>query len=219
MSDNYKSTEPENFMESKAHWDQVYATKAVDAVSWFQIHAADSLRFLLKTGVDKSAAIIDVGGGASTLVDDLLQQGYKNVTVLDIAEQALLSTRTRLGARVEQVHLLVCDITKANFEAHSFDVWHDRAVFHFLTSATDRKAYINNMFHALKPNGHVIIATFAEDGPLKCSGLEIVRYSANSLQAELGELFELIASEKVLHHTPGGNLQQFNYCYFRKLSK
>ena len=205
--------------EQKSHWDEVYATKAVDAVSWFETHADDSLRFLQKTGVNLTAAIVDVGGGASNFVDDLLAQCYKNVTVLDIAQQALLAAKTRLGARAAEVNWLVCDITKAEFEANSVDVWHDRAVFHFLTSATDRKAYINNMFHALKPNGHVIIATFAEDGPLKCSGLEIVRYSANSLQAELGELFELVASEKVLHHTPGGNLQQFNYCYFRKLSK
>lgn len=205
--------------EQKSHWDEVYATKDVDAVSWFETHADDSLRFLKKTVVNLTAAIIDIGGGASNLVDDLLAQGYKNVTVLDIAQQALSAAKTRLGVRADQANWLVADITKVDLAANSVDVWHDRAVFHFLTSATDRKAYINNMFHALKPNGHVIIATFAEDGPLKCSGLEIVRYSANSLQAELGELFELIASEKVLHHTPGGNLQHFNYCYFRKLSK
>ena len=205
--------------EQKLHWDEVYATKAVDAVSWFETHADDSLRFLQKTGVNLTAAIVDVGGGASNFVDDLLAQCYKNVTVLDIAQQALLAAKTRLGVRADQANWLVADITKVDLAANSVDVWHDRAVFHFLTSSDDRKAYIKNMLHALKPNGHVIIATFAEDGPLKCSGLEIVRYSANSLQAELGELFELIASEKVLHHTPGGNLQQFNYCYFRKLSK
>ena len=208
-----------NQLKSKTHWDEVYATKAVDTVSWFQTHADDSLRFLQKTGVDLNAAIIDIGGGASTLVDDLLAQGYKNVTVLDIAEQALLTTKSRLGERAAEVNWLVCDITKAEFEAHSIDVWHDRAVFHFLTSAEDRKAYINNMLHALKPNGHAIIATFAEDGPLKCSGLEIVRYSVSGLLAELGESFTLTASEKVSHHTPGGNVQRFNYCYFRKLIK
>ena len=201
--------------ESKAHWDQIYSTNAVDAVSWFQAHAADSLRFLQKTGVSRTAAIIDVGGGASTLVDDLLQQGYNNVTVLDIAEQALLASKTRLGVRANQVNWLVTDITKTKLAAHSIDVWHDRAVLHFLTAANHRKAYIQNMLNSLKPNSHAIIATFAEDGPLKCSGLEIVRYSASSLQAELGASFKLIASEKVLHHTPGGNMQQFNYCYFR----
>ena len=204
-------------IEQKSHWDQVYATKAVDAVSWFESRAADSLCFLQKTGVNLMAAIIDIGGGASNFVDDLLALGYHNVTVLDIAEQALLTTKTRLGARAAEVNWLVCDITKADLPAHSIDVWHDRAVFHFLTSAEDRKAYINNMLNALKPNGHVIIATFAEDGPLKCSGLEIVRYSANSLQAELGELFALIASEKVLHLTPSNKAQQFVYCQFRKL--
>ena len=208
-----------NQMKSKTHWDEVYATKAVDTVSWFETHASDSLRFLQKTGEALTAAIIDVGGGASTFVDDLLAQGYQNVTVLDIAEQALLASKTRLGARAIQVSWLVCDITKAEFGKHNIDVWHDRAVFHFLTSANDRKAYINNLLHALKPNGHAIIATFAEDGPLKCSGLEIVRYSASSLQAELGESFALMASEKVSHHTPGGNTQRFNYCYFRKLIK
>ena len=201
--------------ESKAHWDEVYATKAVDAVSWFESSADDSLRFLQKTGVDYSAAIIDIGAGASTFVDDLLLQGYNNVTLLDIAEQALLASKTRLGARAGQVNWLVADVTKVELAAHSIDIWHDRAVFHFLTSANDRKAYIKNMLHALKANSHAIIATFAEDGPLKCSGLEIVRYSTSSLQAELGESFALIASEKVLHHTPGGNVQRFNYCYFR----
>ena len=208
-----------NQLKSKTHWDEVYATKAVDTVSWFETHASDSLRFLQKTGVDLTAAIVDIGGGASTFVDGLLAQGYQNVTVLDIAEQALLTTKSRLGERAAEVNWLVCDITKAEFEKHNIDVWHDRAVFHFLTSAEDRKAYINNMLHALKPNGHAIIATFAEDGPLKCSGLEIVRYSASSLQAELGESFTLMATEKVSHHTPGGNVQQFNYCYFRKLIK
>lgn len=187
-------------------------------MSWFQTHADDSLRFLQKTSVDLMAAIIDVGSGASTFVDDLLLQGYNNVTVLDIAEQALLATKTRLGERAGSVHWLVADITKADLQAHSFDVWHDRAVFHFLTSENDRKAYVNNMLHALKPNGHVIIATFAEDGPLKCSGLEIVRYSASSLQAALGESFALMVSEKVSHHTPSGNAQQFVYYYFRKLA-
>jgi 2-polyprenyl-3-methyl-5-hydroxy-6-metoxy-1,4-benzoquinol methylase len=203
--------------DNKAHWDQVYATKAADTMSWFETQAADSLRFLQKTGVDLTAAIVDVGGGASTLVDDLLAQGYQNVTVLDIAEQALSASKARLGARAGAVHWRVGDITKAEFEAHSVDVWHDRAVFHFLTSAEDRKAYVNNMLHALKPNGHAIIATFAEDGPLKCSGLEIVRYSVSGLLAELGESFTLTASEKVSHHTPGGNVQQFIYCCFHKL--
>ena len=203
--------------ESKAHWGQVYSTKAVDAVSWFQTHSDDSLRFLQKTGVDLTAAIIDVGGGASTLVDDLLSLGYKKVTVLDIAEQALSASKTRLGACAGQVNWLVADITNAELPAQSVDVWHDRAVFHFLTSENDRKAYIQNMLNALKPNSHVIIAAFAEDGPLKCSGLEIVRYTANSLQSELGESFQLIASEKILHHTPGGTQQKFIYCYFQHL--
>ncbi|NOT66590.1 MAG: class I SAM-dependent methyltransferase [Methylotenera sp.] len=209
----------QNATEPKAHWDQVYATKPVDAVSWYQSHAEDSMRFLQKTGVNQSAAIIDVGGGASIFVDDLLLNGYKNITVLDISEKALLASKNRLESRAEQVHWLVADITKATLPAHSFDVWHDRAVFHFLTSADDRKTYIQNILHALKPNGHVIIATFAEDGPLKCSGLDTVRYSAKGLQAELGDSFTLISHEKVLHHTPGGNVQQFNYCYFRCLSK
>lgn len=217
MRNDNKSTETD-FMESKTHWDQVYSSKAVESVSWFQTHAADSLRFLQKMGVDLTATIIDVGGGASTLVDGLLQQGYCNVTVLDIAEQALSASKIRLGARADEVKWLVCDITKAELPAQSMDVWHDRAVFHFLTAENDRKAYIKNMLHALKPNGHAIIATFAEDGPVKCSGLEIVRYSASALQAELGQPFTLITSEKVLHHTPGCNEQRFNYCYFRVLS-
>lgn len=207
----------QDLVESKAHWNQVYSTKAINAVSWFQHHANDSIRFLQKTGVDQSASIIDVGGGASTLMDDLLTNGYKNLSVLDISEKALLAAKNRLSARAEQIHWLVADITKIVLPLHSFDVWHDRAVFHFLTSAEDRKAYIQNILHSVKPNGHVIIATFAEDGPMQCSGLKTVRYSASSLHAELGKSFALIANEKVLHHTPNGNVQQFNYCYFRIL--
>ncbi|MDO9204438.1 class I SAM-dependent methyltransferase [Methylotenera sp.] len=209
----------QNAIEPKMHWNQVYATKAVDTVSWFQPHAEDSLRFLQKTGVNQLAAIIDVGGGASTLVDDLLLSGHSNVSVLDISEKALLATKNRLESRANQVNWLMADITKATLPAHSVDVWHDRAVFHFLTSADDRQAYIQNMLHAVKPNGHVIIATFAEDGPMKCSGLDTVGYSANSLHEALGESFTLIAHEEVQHHTPGGNVQQFNYCYFRVLSQ
>ncbi len=207
----------QDLVESKSHWNQVYSTKAVNAVSWFQHHANDSIRFLQKTGVDQSASIIDVGGGASTLVDDLLASGYKKLSVLDISENALLATKNRLGTRADQIHLLVADITKITFPLHSFDVWHDRAVFHFLTSAKDRKAYIQNILHSVKPNGHVIIATFSEDGPMQCSGLKTVRYSATSLHAELGKSFALIVNEKVLHHTPGGNVQEFVYCYFRIL--
>ena len=205
-------------MELKVHWDRVYSEKSVNAVSWFQTRPDCSVRFLQKTGVDCMASIIDIGGGASTLVDALLLAGYENLTVLDISETALCVAKSRLDKLACRVSWLVADVTKAALPAHNFDVWHDRAVFHFLTSSEDRSAYIKNILHSVKPNGHVIIATFAEDGPVQCSGLQVVRYSPSSLHKELGQSFDLVRHEKELHHTPSGKTQQFIYCYFRILS-
>lgn len=205
-------------MPSKEHWEHVYTTKATDAVSWFQEHARNSLKLIQQTGVPLSAAIIDIGGGASTLVDDLLANGYCNLSVLDLSAAALSAAQSRLGSKASGVNWVVADITKAELPAQSYDVWHDRAVFHFLTSTEDRQAYVQAVLRAVKPGGHVIVATFAEDGPLQCSGLPVMRYNPDELHAEFGEPFTLVHHEKESHQTPFGTAQQFTYCYCRKVS-
>lgn len=203
-------------MQSKDHWQRVYSTKATDAVSWFQPHANQSLQLIEATDVSNETSIIDVGGGASTLVDDLLARDYRNITVLDLSAAALDATRDRLGTRAGSVTWLESDITRAELPLNGYDVWHDRAVFHFLTAPEDRDAYIKVAFRSVKPGGHVIVATFAEDGPLQCSGLPVTRYSATQLHAEFGEVFILVLHERDLHRTPFGTTQPFTYCYFRK---
>ena len=203
-------------MTDKNHWETVYSTKAADAVSWFQPHAHQSLGLIQGTGVPHTAAIVDVGGGASTLVDDLLAAGYQTLTVLDLSAAALSVARQRLCEQAAAVQWLQADITQVALPIHGFDVWHDRAVFHFLTDPGDRAAYVAQVLHAVKPGGHVIVATFAQDGPTQCSGLPVMRYSAPELHAQFGEPFELVRHEKDAHHTPFGTVQQFVYCYCRK---
>ena len=204
-------------MQSKNHWEKIYTTKASDAVSWFQSHAEVSVGLVKATGAGLDAAIIDVGGGASTLVDDLLALGYTNLTVLDLSAAALAAARKRLGGKASAVRWIEADITKANLPDHQFDIWHDRAVFHFLTSPEERAAYVQAVFRAVKPGGHVIVATFAEDGPNQCSGLPVMRYRPDELHAEFGEAFSLLRHEKEAHHTPSGTVQQFVYCYCRRM--
>jgi ubiquinone/menaquinone biosynthesis C-methylase UbiE len=204
-------------MQSKDHWGKVYTAKATDAVSWFQPHADLSVNFIKSTGVSRDASIIDVGGGASTLVDDLLATGYTNLSVLDLSAAALAAARSRLGEKASSIQWIEADITNANPPYHQFDIWHDRAVFHFLTSDEDRETYVQTVFRAVKPGGHVIVATFAEDGPDQCSGLPVMRYRANELYAEFGGAFSLLSHEKEAHHTPSGTVQQFVYCYCRKI--
>ncbi len=203
-------------MDRKQHWEQVYSDKASDAVSWFQAHAELSLRLIHDTGLGKDAAIIDVGGGASTLVDDLAAEGYTDLTVLDLSSAALSVARQRLGRHAEAVHWMQDDITHAEFPVHRFDIWHDRAVFHFLTDPNDRLAYVERVMCAVRPGGHVIVATFAEDGPEKCSGLPVMRYRPDALHAEFGEAFQLVDHRKEVHQTPSASSQQFVYCYCRK---
>jgi SAM-dependent methyltransferase len=203
-------------MESKAHWENVYSTKAPDAVSWFQEHPEQSLRLIQGTGVAPSAAIIDIGGGASTLVDDLIARGYRNLTVLDLSSAALKAAQNRLGSRASLVKWIEADVTRAMLPVQGYDVWHDRAVFHFLTDPVDRQAYVQAVLEAVKPGGHVIVATFAEDGPTQCSGLAVMRYSATELHAQFGEPFTLVQHSKDEHHTPFGTVQKFTYCCFRK---
>jgi ubiquinone/menaquinone biosynthesis C-methylase UbiE len=205
-------------MQSKDHWEKVYTTKATNAVSWFQPHADLSVGLIEATGVGVDAAIIDVGGGASTLADDLLAHGYTSLTVLDLSAAALAAARNRLGSQASRVQWIEADITRADLPAGQFDVWHDRAVFHFLTTPEEREAYVQTVFRSVKPGGHVIVASFAEDGPEQCSGLPVMRYRPEALHAEFGEAFSLLSHTKEAHHTPSGTVQQFVYCYCRKVS-
>lgn len=198
--------------DRRQHWESVYRTQATDAVSWFQPHAVSSLR-LIGRGTGPEARIIDVGGGASVLVDDLLDAGYRHVTVLDLAESALAVSRERLGARAAQVEWRIADITRAELPAARYDVWHDRAVFHFLTDPTDRARYVAQVLHAVKPGGRVIVAAFGPGGPLQCSGLDVVRYAPDALHAEFGVPFRLLDHQTEIHHTPAGRSQEFVYCY------
>jgi SAM-dependent methyltransferase len=202
-------------MENKNYWDKVYAAKAANSASWFQEHAVYSLSLLRDTGITRSGAIIDVGGGASTLVDDLLADGYSDVTVLDLSSAALFAARQRLGTLADKVQWLEADVTNVDLPKNRFEVWHDRAVFHFLTEPEQRRAYVEQVSHSVKPGGHVIVATFAEDGPTQCSGLPVKRYSAGELHEEFGEAFTLVKHVEEAHHTPSGAVQQFVYCYCR----
>lgn len=203
-------------MEPKSHWENVYRTKAVDEVSWFQEHAGLSLQFITKADSNLNAQIIDVGGGASILVDELLLRGYKHLTVLDISQKALDTSKARLGKKADQVSWVAEDVTKASFSKHHFDVWHDRAVFHFLTIERDRQQYVENVIQYVKPGGHVIVATFSLNGPMKCSGLDVVRYSPDKLHDEFGNRFDLINHVEEAHKTPFGTVQQFIYCFCAK---
>lgn len=197
------------------HWESVYQRRAADEVSWYRPHLERSLRFIEGAGLDKSAAILDVGGGNSTLVDDLLDRGYRNVTVLDLSPSAIDQARQRLGARSADVTWLVGDITAMELPEHHYDFWHDRAVFHFLTDEASRQRYVAAVRRALKPNGHVVIATFGPSGPEKCSGLPVVRYSAEGIHDEFGDEFRKVRGEEETHHTPWGAEQEFVYCYCR----
>ena len=202
-------------MDSKEHWDRVYGTRPPDQVSWFRPHLETSLALIERAAGNRSASIIDVGGGASSLVDDLVARGYRNVTVLDISQAALDVAKQRVGETGKFVHWVQADVTQGNLPAHSFDVWHDRAVFHFLTQPEQRTAYVQNVAMAVKPGGHVIVSTFGPEGPTKCSGLDVMRYDSDALHDEFGGRFRLVESSKELHDTPFGTTQQFLYCYCR----
>ena len=199
--------------DTQAHWERIYNTKAPNEVSWFRPHLETSLSLVERVAGDLSASIIDVGAGESTFVDDLIGRGYRNVTVVDISQTAIDHTRKRLGAAAEQITWLVADITQVRLPERSYDVWHDRAVFHFLKDPALRLAYVRQVASAVKHGGHVIVGTFGPEGPEKCSGLDVMRYDAGSLHAEFGARFRLVESSKELHETPFGTTQQFLYCY------
>jgi 2-polyprenyl-3-methyl-5-hydroxy-6-metoxy-1,4-benzoquinol methylase len=203
-------------MESKTHWEEIYTSKAPTQVSWYQEHPQRSLELIRRTGVGYDAPIIDVGGGASTLVDHLVAEGYSNLTVLDISRAGLERARERLGEFAVNVTWLAQDVTNAELPMQHYAVWHDRAVFHFLTEPASRAEYVQAVQRSVQPGGHVIVATFALDGPLRCSGLEVARYSSESLHGEFGDEFLLVDSARETHQTPFGTEQKFIYCYCRK---
>jgi ubiquinone/menaquinone biosynthesis C-methylase UbiE len=202
-------------MQNKTHWENIYQTKSSTQVSWFQENPLLSLQYIQNTQIDKTAQIIDIGGGTSSLVDYLLGNDFQNITVLDISDTALQIAKQRLGARANLVKWLEADITKAKLPYSHYDLWHDRAVFHFLTQPDDRRSYVDLVRRSVKPGGHIIVATFATDGPLQCSGLDVSRYSSESLHNEFGTDFELVDSTHEEHRTPFGTDQKFIYCYCR----
>ncbi len=203
-------------MDRQAHWQTVYETKAETEVSWFQPHPAISLALIGETGLANDAAVLDVGGGASLLVDRLIDAGWRNVAVLDIAPAALEHVRRRLGARADKVALVSGDVTRWT-PPRPFDLWHDRAVFHFLTDPDDRAAYARTMAAAVRGGGHAIVGTFAADGPERCSGLPVRRYDAAGLAGEFAAHFRPESARSEDHVTPGGKIQRFQFCRLRRL--
>jgi SAM-dependent methyltransferase len=199
--------------EPKQHWERVYKNKKPTEVSWYRPHLEVSLRLIEGAAPSKDAHIIDVGAGESTLVDDLLTRGYRNLYALDVSETALNVAKARLGADAARIHWLCGNILTFPFRPEQFDVWHDRAVFHFLTEAKDRAAYVRQVARAVKPGGHVIVATFGPEGPDQCSGLDVMRYDPEALHDEFGAAFRLVKHHTELHRTPKGATQQFTYCY------
>jgi len=199
----------------QAHWEGVYTKKGEKEVSWFQENPAPSLELIAQVGATHASAIIDIGGGASRLVDNLIDRGFEDVTVLDLSEAALEAARARMGHRAAQVHWIVADATVWE-PVKAYDLWHDRAAFHFLTGDPERAAYVARLERALKVGGYAIIATFALDGPERCSGLPVVRYDPVGLGQTLGRAFQLVDTRQHAHATPWGSDQSFQFSVFRR---
>lgn len=198
-----------------SHWEGVYSGRGVQSVSWYQERPETSLRLIADLGIGPADAVIDVGGGASSLVDHLVERQFGDVTVVDISGAALDAARERLGAKATRAHWLAGDILRLKLRG-PFGLWHDRAVFHFLTGAAERATYVARMADLLPAGSHAIMATFAEDGPERCSNLPVRRYSPERLAAELGSGFRMIGSLRETHVTPAGTGQSFIYCCFRR---
>jgi SAM-dependent methyltransferase len=198
-----------------AHWENVYRSRGEREVSWFQETPSISLELMRLAAATRHSAIVDIGGGASRLVDALVDEGYAAVTVLDLSEAALAATRVRLGQAAAGVTWIGADVTRWK-PIQRYDLWHDRAAFHFLTDAADRAAYLACLREALRPGGHAIIATFALDGPERCSGLPVIRYDAASLGKMLGSAFDLVETRRHDHQTPMGTIQRFQFSVFRR---
>jgi trans-aconitate methyltransferase len=202
-------------MSRQDHWQAVYTSKGEKDVSWFQEHPALSLDLIALAGGTAGSAIIDIGGGASRLVDALVAKGFVAVSLLDLSEAAVATAKARMGRQADKVTWIVADVTAWQPDG-VFDIWHDRAAFHFLTEDRDRAAYMACLTRALKPGGHAIIATFAPDGPEKCSGLPVMRYDAESLGRTLGSAFKLVEARREAHVTPWNAVQQFQFSLFRR---
>ena len=201
--------------DRKKHWEKVYGKKTPEEVSWYQIEPKISLELIASAEISHTAKIVDVGGGPSVLVDKLLNHGFKDLTVIDVSSKALAHAKKRLGSRAASVKWIEADITELE-PSQKYERWHDRAVFHFLTDAEDRRKYVQNMDRSLNAGGHAIIATFSMEGPRKCSGLKVERYSSEKMKDELGRSFELIKSISEIHVTPSNTEQMFTYCLFKK---
>lgn len=204
-------------MDAKRHWENVYETKRPDQVSWYRPHLDVSLGLIERSVPDRDARIIDVGGGEATLVDDLLTNGYRRVDVLDLSAKALEVARERLGTGASTVGWLQGDVTTHVFAANEYDLWHDRAVFHFLTEPNQRQAYVRQVARTVKTGGHVIVATFGPEGPTQCSGLDVMRYDSGAVHQEFGPRFDLVDHHVEDHKTPNGGRQQFVYCLCRTM--
>jgi SAM-dependent methyltransferase len=206
-------------MNPKDHWEQVYATRMAEKLGWYKPRLDTSLAWIEEIGLDKSASIIDIGGGASTFVDDLVDAGYESITVFDISQSALDFAKKRLGQQSELVMWLVGDITSYALPPNRFDLWHDRAFFHFLTAEDQQEDYRANLINALKPGGHLLISVFAPEAPPKCSGLPVQRYDTDQLVTILGSELKLIRQHKEMHVTPGGVEQMYLYCLFQRAAE
>ncbi len=198
------------------HWDDVYRDKRETQTSWFRAHLDESLRLIEALQLDENAPLLDIGGGRATLVDDLLARGFRDVSVLDVSAVALAEARARLGANAERAHWIVGDVTEFELPASRYALWHDRAVFHFLTAAAERSRYAAGIARAVRRGGHAIIATFAPDGPAQCSGLPVCRYGADALAAKFASAFEPIEAGTHMHMTPAGREQPFTHVVLRR---
>jgi len=202
-------------IKRREHWESVYRTKAANTVSWYRPHLEVSLAMIKWLAGSKRAAILDIGGGASTLVDDLVAEGFTDVTVLDIAEPAIELARLRMGESARNVRWVTADFLDAEFEAQRYDICHDRAVFHFLTDTAEQQKYFDQVDRILRSNGTLIVSTFAMDGPARCSGLVVSRYNENVMRQVAGDRFEIAASQRESHHTPSGSVQEMMYFVLR----
>ncbi len=199
----------------KKHWENIYDTKKLNEVSWYQPVPETSLNFINSAEVSKDAQIIDIGGGDSFLVDNLISLGYTNLSVLDISLNAIERAKKRLDKNAAEVTWIVSDVTDFK-PSKPYDICHDRAAFHFLTSPEDIQKYLNTMESAIKPKGYLILGTFSENGPTKCSGIEIKQYSIKELKAAIPDTFRFIEGKNIDHPTPSGSLQNFTFCKFQK---